>query len=104
MNGWITVFYCIYKGLVQAGWLLGIVFTHYSSDVRFDIGAPRHASKSLSSVLQISAPMPVSLYQKHMINEVRSFVDQPPDWFGIRFGRRQIGYAVHALWHVGPHL
>lgn len=38
-----------------------------ASDVTFDNGALRHASKLLSSV-------PVSIFQTHVINDIRSFV------------------------------
>ena len=40
----------------------------------FHTGAPGHVLKLLSSLLQSSVPMPVSLYQKHVINDVRNFV------------------------------
>lgn len=45
-----------------------------NSDVTFDTGAPRNGSKSLNSLLRSSVPMLVSDYQKHVINDVQSFV------------------------------
>jgi hypothetical protein len=63
---------------------------HFISDVTFDTGAQRHASKSLSSLLQSIVPMRVSLYRKHMINDVQSFV----------LWKKQKGYRAHVLRHV----
>lgn len=37
-------------------------------------GSPRHVSKLLSSLLRSTGLMPVTLYQKNMINDVRRFV------------------------------
>jgi hypothetical protein len=45
-----------------------------TSDAAFDTRAPRHALKSLSSLLRSSVPMLVYFYQKHVINDVRNFV------------------------------
>ena len=45
-----------------------------SSDVKFNIAVPKYASKTLRSLLQSSVPMLVSLYQKQVFFEVKSFV------------------------------
>ena len=40
----------------------------------FDTEAKRHVSKYLRSLLQSSVSVPLTLYQKHVINDVQNFV------------------------------
>jgi hypothetical protein len=74
-----------------------------NSDVKFDTGALRHAAKLLSSLIQSSVTMPVPLYQKHMIIDIRSFISPNNHLNGLELvsGKtKSLLCAQYTVWDV----